>query len=198
MYDEHIPGFPCSCGTVERRGGYSDVEHHYIAFGRIVGHGICTVCLFVVLCYQSPHFYFVPLRTEPLVDVHVGELYRVVFGYVYLYVASGLEVEPLACGQFYNEFFYECRDIVVGDYFAFPLLYSEDFLRYVDFHIAFYFYLTGETVVVFYLLAVEEAYFGGKYFSAAADYLTFAHSAISLSAACRRKEYLTGREGIQQ
>ncbi len=139
--------------TVERRRSNADVQHDDVALGRMVGHRIGTERRFGVGRHQVPHLHPIPVGTERLVDLHIGECDAVVFRNVHLNVTAAAELQVLALGQLHDELFEERRDVTIRDDRTLPLLDAQNGLGNLDFEVLLHLDLTAQTPMVFGHLA---------------------------------------------
>jgi len=71
-YDTGIHIHPSALHFVERRCCYTDIQHDDITFGRIIGHGVGTYRVFLVLRRQIPHLELIPITLILFIDIEIG------------------------------------------------------------------------------------------------------------------------------
>ena len=204
--DAGVDVHPRVAGAVPRRSGNPDVEHHDVAFSRVVGHGVRADDGLVVDHLEVPQAKLVPLALEGvgvLVVLRVGGDVDVLVlhgrgRHVHLDVAAGLEVEGLALRQADDELLDEAGHVVVGDDLALPLLDAEDLFGDLDFHVLLDLHLATEAPVVGDFLAGEVGFFRREDGSATGRDLATALHAGATSTTGGGQEHAGIAEGGEQ
>ena len=164
----------------------------------MVGHRIGAERRFGVGRHQIPHLELVPVGAELRVDVHVGELDRIVLRDVDLDVAARTEIEVFTLGQFHDELLDKGRNVAVRDHLALPLLDAEHGFGNVDFQVLLHLDLTPQTPMILGHFTRNEARFGRQDVAAAFEHLAFAHAARTAAAAGGRQKDVVVGERYEQ
>ena len=182
--------------AVPRRRRDADVEHHDVAFGRVVCHRIGAHQRLRVHHFQVPQPEFVPLALEGLRvfvvlrvsgDVNVLVLHRN-GRHIDLDVASRFELEVLAFWELHHKLLDERGDVVIRKHRALPLLDAEDFFRNLDFHVLADLHLATETPVCGDFFAREVRQFCREDVPTAGRDLALALHTGATATACGRQE----------
>ena len=100
--------------------------------------------------------------------------------------------------QRHDKLFDESSHVLVGDDFAFPFLYTENFVRNLNDHIFLHFALTCQTPVFLNLFTREKALFCRQDFPASFQYLCTALATFTTTTTSRRQEDTTTLQTSQQ
>src|SRR5690606_39102732 len=111
--------------------------------------------------------------------------------------AAAFKFQSLPFRQLHHKLLDKSSYVVVRDYFAFPLLDTEDLFRDLDLHILANLYLAGQPFMFRYFAAGQVIKLGGQYIATAGQYMTLAHGAGTTAAAGRRQKYVLVTKGRQ-
>ena len=159
---------------LERRGSDTYSQHDTVTFCRIVGHRVSTDGRCVVLAFQREQTELFPSRQiffadQRLVDILV--VIHCVCRNLDLGIRTRQEVHVFTLRQRHDKLFDESSHVLVGNDFAFPFLYTENFVRNLNDHIFLHFALTCQTPVFLNLFTREKALFCRQDFPASFQYL---------------------------
>ena len=185
----------------ERRSGYTNRQHDAVTFCRIVGHRVSTDGRCVVLAFQREQTELFPSRQiffadQRLVDILV--VIHCVCRNLDLGIRTRQEVHVFTLRQRHDKLFDESSHVLVGDDFAFPFLYTENFVRNLNDHIFLHFALTCQTPVFLNLFTREKALFCRQDFPASFQYLCTALATFTTTTTSRRQEDTTTLQTSQQ